>query len=94
VLRRAEERAAARLVILDSHWLRDSDFLCGSGPTIADYLGSCYVAIAEWVKFDITRYGNVLRWMSDMKARPSWEKTHEDWNAMTAILRTQHRPSQ
>jgi glutathione S-transferase len=89
VLRRGEERAAARLAILDGHWLRDADFLCGSGPTIADYRGSCYVAIAEWVGFDVTFYGNVLRWMSAMKARPSWKKTHGDWNAMTAILRAQ-----
>ena len=93
VLRRGEERAAAKLAILDGHWLRDSDFLCGSGPTIADYLGSCYVAIAEWVSFDITSYSNVSRWMSAMKARPSWEDTHGDWNAMTAILRAQCRPS-
>ena len=93
VLRRGEERAAAKLAILDSHWLRDAEFLCGSGPTIADYLGSCYVAIAEWVSFDITLYNNVSRWMSAMKARPSWENTHGDWNAMTAILRAQWRPS-
>jgi glutathione S-transferase len=93
VLRRGEERAAAKLAILDSHWLRDAEFLCGSGPTIADYLGSCYVAIAEWVSFDITLYNNVSRWMSAMKARPSWENTHGDWNAMTAILRAQCRPS-
>ena len=72
MLRRGEERAAARLAVLDSYWLRASDFLCGSGPTIADYLGSCYVAIAEWVSFDLTLYGNVLRWMSAMKVRPSW----------------------
>ena len=93
MLRRGEERAAARLVILDSHWLRDSDFLCGSRPTIADYLGSCYVAIAEWVSFDITFYSNVSRWMSVMKALSSWEKIHGDWNAMKASLRAQHRPS-
>jgi glutathione S-transferase len=93
VLRRGEERAAAKLAILDSHWLRDSDFLCGSRLTIADYLGSCYVAIAELVGFDITFYGNVSRWMSAIKARPSWEKTHGDWNAMKAILRAQCRPS-
>jgi hypothetical protein len=60
---------------------------CGSGLTIADYLGSFYVAIAEWVSFDLTLYGNVLRWMSTMKARASWEKVHGDWNAMKASLR-------
>jgi len=93
VLRRGEERAAARLAILDGHWLRGVDFLCGSEPTIADYLGSCYVAIADWVGFDITSYRNVLRWMLVMKARPSWEKTHREWNAMAAMLRAESLPS-
>jgi glutathione S-transferase len=93
VLRRGQERAAARLAVLDSHWLRDSDFLCGSGLTIADYLGSCYVAIAEWVSFDLTLYSNVLRWMSAMKARRSWEKTHRDWNAAKTSRRAQCLPS-
>jgi len=92
VLRRSEQRAAARLAVLDSHWLRNSDFLCGSALTIADYLGSCYVAIAEWVSFDLTGYGNVSRWMRAMKARPSWEKSHGDWNAMKASLRPSAYP--
>jgi glutathione S-transferase len=91
VLRRGAERSAARLAVLDGHWLRRADFLCGSEPTIADYLGSCYVAIAEWVGFDITIYGNVQRWISGMKARASREKTHSDWNAMTEVLRAQRR---
>jgi glutathione S-transferase len=93
VLRRGQERAAARLAVLDNHWLRDSNFLCGSGLTIADYLGSCYVAIAEWVSFDLTLYGNILHWMSAMKARPSGEKTHRDWNAAKASRRAQCLPS-
>ena len=55
----------------------------------ADYLGSSYVAIVEWIGYDIGSYGNIMRWMSVMKSRPSWDMTHAEWNARAAGLRAQ-----
>jgi glutathione S-transferase len=94
VIRRGEERSAARLVILNNHWLGGGGFVCGPELTIADYLGSCFVAIVDWVGYDLSSHPNVARWMSAMKARPSWEKTHGQWNALTANIRAQQlRPA-
>jgi glutathione S-transferase len=89
VLGRGEERAVKWLGVLNDHWLRAGGFVCGPELTIADYLGSCYIAIVEWIGYDIDNYSNITRWMSSMKSRPSWEKTHVQWNARTAFLRAQ-----
>jgi glutathione S-transferase len=89
MLRRNEERSVKWLRVLNDHWLRAGGFVCGPELTIADYLGSCYVAIVEWIGYDIGSYSNITRWMSTMTSRPSWEKTHAEWNARTAVLRTQ-----
>jgi glutathione S-transferase len=89
VLRRNEERSVKWLGVLNDHWLRAGGFVCGPELTIADYLGSCYVAIVEWIGYDIGSYGNIARWMSAMKSRPSWEKTHAEWTARVAALRAQ-----
>jgi glutathione S-transferase len=91
VRRRSEDWAAGRLAILDRHWLGGGGFLCGPELTIADYLGSCYIAITEFVGFDISPYPNITRWMSTMKARPSWAQTHGPWNALVAAVHTQPR---
>jgi len=89
VVRRNEERSVKWLRVLNDHWLRAGGFLCGPELTIADYLGSCYVAIGEWIGHDISSYSNIACWMSAMKSRPSWEKTHVQWYARAATLRAQ-----
>jgi glutathione S-transferase len=89
VINRGKERSVKWLRLLNDHWLRESGFVCGPELTIADYLGSCYVALAEWIAYDIGSYSNIMRWMNAMKSRPSWEKTHVQWNAHAASLRAQ-----
>jgi glutathione S-transferase len=88
-LRRAEQRAPKWFAILDTHWLSNSQFLCGPELTIADYLGSCYVAISDLVGFDLTPYPNVRRWMSTMEARPSRSEARREWNEFRASLLAQ-----
>jgi glutathione S-transferase len=85
VLRRNEERSIKWLQVLNDHWLRGGKFVCGLDLTLADYLGSCYLAIVEWIGYEISDYANIVHWMRTMKARPSWEKTHAPWNALTAM---------
>jgi glutathione S-transferase len=89
VLDRGKKWSVKWLNLLNDHWLRESGFVCGPELTIADYLGSCYVALTECIEFDISGYSNIMRWMNTMKSRPSWEKTHVQWNAHTASLRAQ-----
>jgi glutathione S-transferase len=85
-LTRAEQRAARWLAILDEHFLRDPGFLCGPDLTIADYLGSSYVAITNLVGIDLGSYPNVRRWMSTMEARPAWQEVRGEWNQFRSSL--------
>jgi glutathione S-transferase len=89
VVKRGKERAAARLDVLNSHWLRKGGFLCGPELTIADYLGSSFIAIGDWIDYDLSAYPNVVRWMDAIKARPSWEQTRRDWYPFIPYFRSQ-----
>jgi len=93
VKRRAHERAARWLRILDQNWLADSAFMCGAEVTIADYMGASYVTLADWVDFDFSPYPNVTRWLAAMRARPSWDATHGPWNELVAMIRDQRKQS-
>lgn len=93
LVRRAHERAARWLRILDRNWLADGAFMCGSEITIADYMGAPYVTLADWIDFDVSPYPNVSRWLSTMRARPSWAETHGPWDELVAMLRDQRRQS-
>jgi glutathione S-transferase len=92
VVRRNEERSVKWMGVLNDHWLGAGGFVCGPELTIADYLGSCYVAIVEWIGYDIGSYSNIAWWMSAMKSRLSWQETHVEWNARAAVLRAQMLP--
>jgi glutathione S-transferase len=87
VVDRGRQWSVKWLSLLNDYWLREGGFVCGPELTIADYLGSCYVGLTECIEYDIGGYSNIMRWMSTMKSRPSWEKTHVQWNAHTASLR-------
>jgi glutathione S-transferase len=89
VVARGMETAAARLKILNDHWLRKGGFLCGPDLTIADYLGSSFIAIGDWVGYDLSGYPNIVRWMNATKARPSWELTRREWHPVVSYLRSQ-----
>jgi glutathione S-transferase len=87
-LARNMDRAANWLRVLDTHYLGDADYVCGNAVTLADYLGSSYVTLAEWVDYDLSPYRSVTRWLERMKARPSWRDTHDEWNALVASFHT------
>jgi glutathione S-transferase len=69
-------RAQARFSVLEANLRETGAFLCGPAITIADYLGVCFVTLAELVDFDLSAYPNICRWVAAMKARPSWDETH------------------
>jgi glutathione S-transferase len=89
VVERGKANAAARLKVLNDHWLRKGGLLCGPELTIADYLGSSFIAIGEWVGYNLGDYPNVVRWMDAIKARPSWEQTRRDWYPVASYFRSQ-----
>jgi len=78
VLAWGKERAKKWLKVLDSHIVGpDKAYLTGDQITIADYYGSSYVTLAEFIRADLSQFPNVQRWMGNMKKLPSWAKAHE-----------------
>ena len=45
--------------------------------TIADYFGSAFVSLAEFIRCDFGGYPNLNRWYQRMKGLKSWNKVHE-----------------
>jgi glutathione S-transferase len=87
VLARADAKTRKWLGVLNDHYLKGQRFVCGDEPTLADYMGASYVAISDWIGFDLSAYPNVAAWLKTMRARPSWTTTHAAWNALVAQMR-------
>lgn len=82
------ERARAWMKVLDTAVLGpDSRYLCGNAITIADYFAAPFVALGEAIRCDYAAYPNVKRWLSAMKALPSWRKANEAIDGYTASLK-------
>jgi glutathione S-transferase len=76
-LRRGYERGARWLRILDARLAaQDGDYVCGAEISLADYLGSAYVTLAELVAFDFSPYPFVRKWLGAMRARPAWDEVN------------------
>jgi glutathione S-transferase len=86
VLARAQERAAARLAVLDQHMLRGRAFLCGADMTLADLVGAAMVTLGEGIRYDLSPYPNIQAWIGRMKARPSWRVANQAFEALKAAL--------
>ena len=76
------ERAKKWLNILDKDFIGPKNkFLLGDEITIADYFGAGILSLADVMRCDFSPWPNVQRWLNNMRALPSWDKIHEDYNA-------------
>jgi glutathione S-transferase len=73
------EKARRWLTILDQDIIGSNAYVCGEQLTIADYLGIGMVSLGEVTRFDYTEWPNLSRWIATMKARPSWQRVHENF---------------
>ena len=81
------ERAAIWLGVLDRSLLGSQNrYLCGNELTIADHFGAPFVALGDTVRCGYADYPNVARWLSTMKALPSWRKVNEVIDGYAASL--------
>lgn len=55
--------------------------MCGQEITLADYMGAAYLTVGEVTRIDYSAFPNVVRWLSSMKARPSWDTVNEAFYA-------------
>jgi glutathione S-transferase len=71
------ERGARWLRLLDQRLGRqEGEFVCGAEISLADYLGSAYVTLAEVVAFDFAPYPFVRNWLQAMRSRPAWDEVN------------------
>ncbi|MFA3919926.1 glutathione S-transferase family protein [Ruegeria hyattellae] len=57
--------------------LRDSPYICGDAPTLADVAVAAPMHLYGWQKLPLGRYANIERWMTE-RIEPStwWKQTH------------------
>ena len=78
VLAWGREKSRNWLKILDQGLIGPRNaFVCGDAITLADYLGAAYLTVGEVIRLDYSAWPNVCRWLTTMKARPSWAKVNE-----------------
>jgi glutathione S-transferase len=86
------ERAAAdtrsAFKVLDEHMIGPNrEYVAGEELTLADYVGSSVVVLAEAIDFNLRPFPNVIRWLGTMKARPSWQPTYAAFTGLITALR-------
>ena len=70
------DKACGWLATLDKAIIGNNQFLCGNDLTIADYFGVAILTAGEVIHLDYTKYPNVSRFITNMKARPNWAKVN------------------
>ncbi len=73
----AKERAQGWMKVLDQNLIGKNKYLCGGEITVADYFGSAFIALGEFIRCDFKAYPNLDRWYRSMKSLKSWNKVHE-----------------
>jgi glutathione S-transferase len=77
----SRDRAKKWLSVLNEHIIGAAPFVCGDEITLADYMGAAYLTVGEVVRLDYSAYPNIVKWLSTMKARPSWASVNEGFYA-------------
>lgn len=75
------------LGVLDKNIIGNNKFVCGDQITIADYFGAEHLATTDLLGASFKRFPNVDRWMSAMRALPSWAKVNEATDGFAASLK-------
>lgn len=84
------DRSAFWLQVLNDHWLGDGRaYLTGNDITIADYLGGSIVALGNIIRYDLSKYPNVDRWLGNVKSLKSWPKISEALDGFADAVREQ-----
>jgi glutathione S-transferase len=85
-----QDKARVWLGILDKDLLGSSKkFLCGNTPTIADYFAAPIVTLCDLIRADLGAYPNIRRWLTNVKALPSWGKVNEAFDGYASAIKDQ-----
>ena len=80
-------RSEQWLQILNDTVIGNHKYLCGDSISIADYFGAEILSAGDLIGVSFKRFPHVDRWMSTMRALPSWKKVHEVIDGFAASLR-------
>jgi glutathione S-transferase len=86
-LERGRAQSEAWLQVMNDNVIGKNKYLCGDQITIADYFGAEILSAGDLIGVSFKRYPNVDRWMSTMRALPSWKKVHETIDGFAASLK-------
>ena len=76
--------------MLNDHWLGDGrPYLTSDEITIADYLASSLVALGELIRYGLSKYPNVKRWLDNVKALENRGPVSEALDGFAASLTEQ-----
>jgi glutathione S-transferase len=86
-LERGKAQSEAWLQVMNDHVIGKHKYVCGDKITIADYFGAEILSAGDLIGVSFKRYPNVDRWMSTMRALPSWKKVHETIDGFAASMK-------
>jgi glutathione S-transferase len=82
VLAWAKPNVRRFLGVLDEHWIGPRhDYVCGDTITLADYLGMGLLTLGEAAKVDYSHWRNIVRWLDNLKRRPSFAEANAVFQA-------------
>ncbi len=85
-----KDKARAWLAILDKDILgAKNDYVANNRISIADYFGVCLITAGELIGCTFDEFPNVARWVSKMKALPSWGRINEVMYGFAGSLKGQ-----
>lgn len=85
-----QEKTRRWLGTLDTSMIGpNKPYLCGETPTIADYFAAPILTLGDLLRADYAPYPNLRRWLSNMKALPSWPKVNEAFDGYVHAVKDQ-----
>lgn len=82
-----KEKTCHWLEIMDQRLIGSNKFLCGDEMTIADMFAAEIMSCGALIGVSFKKYPNIDRWMSSMKALPSWKTVNEVVDGFAASLK-------
>ncbi len=71
-----KEKAEHQLALFDQHAIGANKFVCGDTLTIADYFVAEPLYLGTKIGCGYKKYPNIERWLTTMRALPSWAEVH------------------
>jgi glutathione S-transferase len=84
-----KEKAKGWLKVLDEKLIGPKNaYLCGNEISIADYFGASMLTLGEVIDCKYSAYPNIQRWLSNMKALPSWPKVNKAFYDLVGTVKS------